>query len=67
MTAQLPEIDDVVVVEEPLTAKEGWQRFVDHQPDPPDLPDSTALLAMSASDRDKSDDARRTTTRSCRW
>jgi hypothetical protein len=58
MTQEI-ETDDLVLVEEPLTTKEGWQRFVDHQPEPPTLPDATRLFGMSAAARAKLDDVRR--------
>jgi Bacterial TniB protein len=45
--------------DEPLTTKEGWRRFVDHQPQPPELLSAAALGGLSARDRAAYDDARR--------
>ncbi|WP_214367034.1 ATP-binding protein [Pseudonocardia sp. H11422] len=60
MTRQPPELDsDELVPDAPLTTKEGWRRFVDHQPGPPDTPDAAALLALPARRRADLDDARR--------
>jgi AAA domain len=53
-------ITDVdAVADEPLTTKEGWRRFVDHQSDPPVLLGAAALALLSLQDRDRYDDARR--------
>lgn len=60
MTGQLPEFDvDQLVPDEPLTTKEGWRRFVDHQPEAPTEPAPAALLAMSARGHLELEDARR--------
>ncbi|MEX5712944.1 ATP-binding protein [Parafrankia sp. FMc6] len=45
--------------DDPLTTKEGWRRFVDHQPHPPALLDTDALAALSRNGRSAYDDARR--------
>ena len=47
------------VVEEPLTTKEGWRRFVDRQPAPPALLNSAALARLSPCERDGYGEARR--------
>src|ERR1700687_3689779 len=53
-------VSDVeAVADEPLTTKEGWRRFVDHQPDPPVLLDAAALARLSPPDRGRYDEARR--------
>jgi hypothetical protein len=56
--------DDDVSVDEPLTTKEGWRRFVDRQPTPPALHDPATLAGMSARERDEYDGA---ITRTCLW
>jgi len=59
-TGALPEFDpDELVPDEPLTTKEGWRRFVDHQPEPPAEPDPAALLALTARRRLELEDVRR--------
>lgn len=45
--------------DEALTTKEGWRRFVDHQPQPPPLLSAEALAELSARARDAYDEARR--------
>jgi hypothetical protein len=41
-------INDVeAITDEPLTTKEGWRRFVDHQPHPPVLLGATGLARLS--------------------
>ena len=53
-------ITDVdAVADEPLTTKEGWRRFVDHQPHPPVLLDAVALATLSAGGPSDYDEARR--------
>jgi DNA transposition AAA+ family ATPase len=53
-------VSDVdAVADEPLTTKEGWRRFVDHQPQPPVLLDAAALATLSPGDRSDYDEARR--------
>lgn len=49
----------VMTAEEPLTTKEGWRRFADHQTVMPELPGAAALAAMSVRERDEHDEARR--------
>jgi hypothetical protein len=51
--------DVETIADEPLTTKEGWRRFVDHQPDPPVLLDAATLAGLSLPDRDCYDEARR--------
>lgn len=48
MTAQA-DLDDVeqLAPDESLTTKEGWRRFVTHQPTPPVFPDAAELAALS--------------------
>lgn len=58
MTGQTHPVDERVP-DEPLTTKEGWRRFVAHQPEPPVAPDPAALLALPARRRADLDDARR--------
>lgn len=42
-----PGIDDAVIGPyDPLTTKEGWPRFVDHQPAPPELHSAAVLQQM---------------------
>jgi hypothetical protein len=55
-----PELDEAVIgPDDPLTTKEGWRRFVDHQPTPPDLHTAAVLQQMSPRDRVGYDEARR--------
>ena len=42
----------------PLTTKEGWRRFVDTEPSPPDLLDAAALASLDAAQRAGYDEAR---------
>ncbi|MFY1673949.1 TniB family NTP-binding protein [Plantactinospora sp. WMMB334] len=64
MTAILPrprtgEPDDAEPsVENPLTTKEGWRRFVDTEPNPPALLTEAALAGLSAGRRVGYDEAR---------
>jgi hypothetical protein len=52
-------INDVeTIADEPLTTKEGWRRFVDHQPHPPVLLGAVALARLSPRDRGRYDEAR---------
>ena len=53
------EAGDQAPPDDPLTTKEGWRRFVDHQPDPPVLLEASALAALSGPGRAGYDDARR--------
>lgn len=46
-------------LEEALTTKEGWRRFVEHQPQPPPVLDSEALAALPGPGREAHDEARR--------
>lgn len=60
MTGPLPEFDaDELIPDEPLTTKEGWRRFVDHQPEPPDQPDPATQAGLSARRRAELEDTRR--------
>lgn len=45
--------------DDPLTTKEGWRRFADHQPQPPELLDDAALEALAAGERAGYDEARK--------
>ncbi|MFE2754010.1 AAA family ATPase [Actinosynnema sp. NPDC059335] len=47
MTGQrsLPDVDEGLVPDEPLTTKEGWRRFVGHRVEAPDEPDPAGLSA----------------------
>lgn len=49
MAAQA-DLNDVeqLAPDEPLTTKEGWRRFVTHQPTPPVFPNAAELTAFSA-------------------
>jgi hypothetical protein len=49
----------VMAAEEPLTTKEGWRRFADHQTVMPELPGAAALAAMTVREREEHDEARR--------
>ncbi|MFI6100834.1 ATP-binding protein [Lentzea sp. NPDC051213] len=51
--------DDELVVDEPLTTKEGWRRFVEHQAETPAAPSPAALLALASDARSELDEARR--------
>jgi len=48
-----------MAAEEPLTTKEGWRRFADHQTVMPELPSTAALAAMTVREREEHDEARR--------
>ena len=48
-----------VAVDEPLTTKEGWRRFVDRQPSPPDLHNPATVELLPSADRDAHEEARR--------
>ena len=50
--------DEDLVVENPLTTKEGWRRFVDKEPDPPALLSEAALAGLSTVQRVGYDEAR---------
>src|ERR1700682_6519565 len=53
-------VSDVeAVADEPLTTKEGWRRFVDHQPHPPVLLGAAGLAGLSPGDRGRYDEGRR--------
>jgi hypothetical protein len=45
--------------DEPLTTKEGWRRFVDRQPSPPDLHNPATVELLTAADRDAYEQERR--------
>ena len=51
--------DDEAIADEPLTTKEGWQRFVDRQPHPPVLLGAARLAKLSERDRAAYDEGRR--------
>ena len=53
MTDLLPGFDDIndLAPDEPVTTKEGWRRFVAHQPTPPEVPPSEELARLSARHR----------------
>lgn len=46
-------------VEEPLTTKEGWRRFVERQPVVPDQHDPTTVELLDPAEREAHDEARR--------
>jgi hypothetical protein len=46
-------------VDEPLTTKEGWRRFVDRQPTGPDLHNPATIELLTGSDREAYDETRR--------
>ena len=48
-----------VGADDPLTTKEGWRRFVDHQPDPPALHAKAERARLSSGERADYDEARR--------
>lgn len=45
--------------DEPLTTKEGWRRFVDHQPALPEVHNPDTIELLSGAERDAYDEARR--------
>lgn len=45
--------------DDPLTTKEGWRRFTEHQPQPPGLLSKTELDRLTAGQRADYDDARK--------
>jgi hypothetical protein len=49
----------VIGPDDPLTTKEGWRRFVDHQPSPPELYSAATLQGLSPRDRAGYEEARR--------
>ena len=56
----MPDIDEATIApDDPLTTKEGWARFVDHQPTPPELHNAVVLQQLSPPDRAGHDEARR--------
>jgi hypothetical protein len=64
LTATLPRpragepADDDTGVDNPLTTKEGWRRFVDKQPDPPTLHSDATLAGLSPAQRAGYDEMR---------
>jgi len=48
----------VLRADDPLTTKEGWRRFAEHQPQPPELASPAELEAMTAAGRGEYDEAR---------
>jgi hypothetical protein len=50
--------DDEAALDNPLTTKEGWRRFVDKTPEPPILLASDALARLGAAERVDYDEAR---------
>ena len=58
-TPSVAGVGDEVGPDEALTTKEGWRRFVDHQPQPPELLSAGALAGLSGRERARYDDARR--------
>lgn len=52
-------LEQDVGVDDPLTTKEGWRRFVDHQHQPPAAKSADELARLSPRDRDDYDEARR--------
>jgi hypothetical protein len=61
MTDLLPGASDLedLAADEPVTTKEGWRRFVAHQPTPPDLPSAEELARFSPRHRALLTQARR--------
>ncbi|GAB2497719.1 TniB family NTP-binding protein [Streptosporangium sandarakinum] len=55
----LPAPEDGVAPDDPLTTKEGWRRFVDYQPEPPNRLDPSDLLALTPRQRSAHEEARR--------
>ena len=53
------DIEQNVGTDHPLTTKEGWRRFVDHQPHPPALHAAAERAQMSVGERADYDEARR--------
>ena len=51
--------EQAIPADDPLTTKEGWRRFVDHQPHPPTLPTAAQWAAMTGRERTAHDEARR--------
>jgi hypothetical protein len=51
--------EQAISADDPLTTKEGWRRFVDHQPHPPTLPTAAQWAAMAGGEREAHDEARR--------
>ncbi|HTW04514.1 MAG TPA: ATP-binding protein [Streptosporangiaceae bacterium] len=49
----------VLRADDPLTTKEGWRRFAEHQPQPPELASPAELEAMTAAGRGEYDEARK--------
>lgn len=50
-TSGAPSGAGVLVPDEPVTTKEGWRRFVEHQPQPPMVPDRDMLAELSRSEQ----------------
>lgn len=61
MTTLQAELDnaDQLAPDDSLTTKEGWRRFVDHQPSPPNLPAGTEVATLSARQRAEQTQVRR--------
>lgn len=55
----MPATSGDVGPDDPLTTKEGWRRFVDHQPQPPPTLSGGALAGLSGRARADYDEARR--------
>jgi DNA transposition AAA+ family ATPase len=49
----------VLRADDPLTTKEGWRRFTEHQPQPPDLLAESELEGLTAGQRADYDDSRK--------
>lgn len=53
------DVDLEIPADAPLTTKEGWRRFVNHQAQPPTLHTAAELAQLSARQREDVDEARR--------
>ena len=53
--------------DDPLTTKEGWRRFVDHQSQPPGLYAAAELARVSPGERPPRTRAATATTPTCLW
>jgi Rad3-related DNA helicase len=51
--------EQTIPADDPLTTKEGWRRFVDHQPHLPTLPTAKQWAATAGRERATQDEARR--------
>ncbi|MEU4178914.1 TniB family NTP-binding protein [Streptomyces sp. NPDC026589] len=54
-----PDIEDLAPPDSPLTTKEGWRRYVEHEVHPPTLLSAAQRSALTARERGRQDDRRR--------